>query len=34
VIRVRSDKNEIIIAPPDPKSDIILVVVQDASALA
>jgi predicted regulator of Ras-like GTPase activity (Roadblock/LC7/MglB family) len=34
VIRVRSHKNEIIIAPSDAKSDIILVVVQDASAQA
>jgi dynein light chain roadblock-type len=34
VIRVRSHKNEIIIAPSDVKSDIILVVVQDASAQA
>jgi dynein light chain roadblock-type len=34
VIRVRSHKNEIIIAPSDQKSDIILVVVQDASAQA
>jgi len=34
VIRVRSHKNEIIIAPSDPKSDIILVVVQDAAAQA
>jgi predicted regulator of Ras-like GTPase activity (Roadblock/LC7/MglB family) len=34
VIRVRSHKNEIIIAPSDAKSDLILVVVQDASAQA
>lgn len=34
VIRVRSHKNEIIIAPSDQKSDIILVVVQDATAQA
>ena len=34
VIRIRSHKNEIIITPSDPKSDIILVVVQDASAQA
>jgi predicted regulator of Ras-like GTPase activity (Roadblock/LC7/MglB family) len=34
VIRVRSHKNEIIIAPSDPKSDIILIVVQDASVQA
>lgn len=32
VIRIRSHKNEIIITPSDAKSDIILVVVQDASA--
>lgn len=34
VIRIRSHKNEIIIAPSDTKSDTILVVVQDASAQA
>jgi dynein light chain roadblock-type len=34
IIRVRSHKNEIIIAPSDQKSDVILVVVQDASAQA
>ena len=34
VIRIRSHKNEIIITPSDAKSDIILVVVQDASAQA
>jgi predicted regulator of Ras-like GTPase activity (Roadblock/LC7/MglB family) len=34
IIRIRSQKNEIIIAPSDQKSDVILVVVQDASAQA
>ena len=34
VIRIRSHKNEIIITPSDTKSDLILIVVQDASAQA
>jgi dynein light chain roadblock-type len=34
IIRIRSQKNEIIIAPSDQKSDVILVVVQDAAAQA
>ena len=34
VIRIRSHKNEIIITPSDTKSDLILIVVQDATAQA
>lgn len=34
VIRIRSHKHEIIITPSDTKSDLILIVVQDATAQA